>query len=285
MNAAEPVSATPRVEEGTAPKLRLRLGAILRDVTRGGLAAIIAGTLVLGLGARLVMRIAAVLSPDATGSLTEADAAVGTISANGTLALILFGGLLSGAAAGVVWVVVSPWLPGRGQPRRALAAVVALGLAGSFLARSSNRDFAILEADGLVVALLLGLIAAMGWVTAWLDDVLDRRLPTVSADRSGALLAFGGVAALGCLFIPVATSIYLVNDTNSPYPMAGIGQAIAVVAVVTVVAWLVAIAGPGIAAKVRPSALRVVGGIAVAAATLIGYAHLVPEVGRILAAG
>jgi len=43
---------------------------ILREITRGGVAGLIAGVLVAGVGGRLVMRLAALLVPESAGSLT-----------------------------------------------------------------------------------------------------------------------------------------------------------------------------------------------------------------------
>lgn len=260
-----------------------RVGTILRDIARGGLASVIAGTVVAGIGGRVIMRIAAMLSPDATGRLTDNGEVIGTISANGTLALLIFGGLLSGAIAGVVWVVVSPWLPGPGQVRRALGALLAVALGGSLLARSNNRDFAILESDALVLALLVLLVAAVGWATAWVDDGLERRLPPASGDRRRPLVAYLAVALVGCLFVPLAVTAYFANETASPYPMIWIGRAIAMVAALTAVAWLIRLVRPG--ADGPPAPLRILGRLAIVVAVATGLAHLLPEVGRILSAG
>ena len=51
------------------------------------------GILITGAGGRLIMRLLAMTSPEATGRLTEGQAAVGEISLEGTLAFTLFGAL------------------------------------------------------------------------------------------------------------------------------------------------------------------------------------------------
>jgi hypothetical protein len=89
-----------------------RTGEVLRDIARGGISGVLAGIVVGGLGGRLVMRIAALLHPDAVGALTENGNRIGDITLGGTLTLVRFG-IISCAMAGAVWVIVSPWIPGR----------------------------------------------------------------------------------------------------------------------------------------------------------------------------
>src|SRR3972149_1694060 len=109
-----PAAASPAP---TRSVILVRIVDVLRDIARGGLAAALAGIVVLGLGGRVVMRIAAAVNPDAPGLRTEAGEVVGVVTAQGSLGLLVFGGLASGIVAGIVWVVVSPWIPGTG-PRR-----------------------------------------------------------------------------------------------------------------------------------------------------------------------
>src|SRR3990172_2205937 len=101
------------------------------------------GILVLGLGGRVVMRIAAAVNPDATGLRTEAGEVVGVVTAQGSLGLLVFGGLASGIVAGIVWVVVSPWIPGTGPRRWLLAMLVTVALGGSLPLPSGHPDLVI----------------------------------------------------------------------------------------------------------------------------------------------
>ena len=113
-------------------------GEVLRDIARGGLAGALVGIVVGGLGGRLVMRIAALLHPDAVGALTENGNRIGEITLGGTLSLILFG-LISCAMAGAVWVVVSPWIPGRAGVRALLAAGLAIAIGARGSAMTNDR--------------------------------------------------------------------------------------------------------------------------------------------------
>jgi hypothetical protein len=257
-----------------------RLAAILREIARGGLAATIAGGLVGGLGGRLLMRVAALLNPDATGRLTENGEVVGAITLNGTLALIFFGGLLGGMAAGIVWVVVSPWLPGRGRTRWLLAAGVTLALGGSFLVRANNTDFLVLEPDPLLVALLLGLVALIGAATAWFDERLERRLRRPGPNPWPSIGAYGLLVALGALALPIILDAYFSFEL-SPNPPVWAGRAIAVVGGLTVLAWVLRL----VAGTRPPPALTTAGRIALALALVAGLAHLGPEVARIVGKG
>ena len=71
-----------------------------------------AGILVTGPAIRLIMRLLAATAGDgAQGAVTEAEEVVGVISADGTIGLLLFGGVLPGLLSGAIYVVVRRWLP------------------------------------------------------------------------------------------------------------------------------------------------------------------------------
>ncbi|HEY5651539.1 MAG TPA: hypothetical protein VIW46_08840, partial [Acidimicrobiia bacterium] len=57
------------------------------------------------------MFISRVLHPDAAGRITENGNRIGEFTVDGTIELIVFGGLLSGVVAGVVWVLIREWIP------------------------------------------------------------------------------------------------------------------------------------------------------------------------------
>jgi len=121
------------------------LGDVMRDITRGALAGMIAGALVVGPGGRLVMRLAAPVDPDAVGLLTENGNRIGDITIGGTIELLLFGGLLAGLFGSVVWVTVSPWIPGNRWARALLAMPVAVAIFSFRLIEADNPDFRILH--------------------------------------------------------------------------------------------------------------------------------------------
>ena len=67
---------------------RARRGAaerdLLRDIAVGSLAGLIAGLVVGGVGGRVVMRLAALLAPEAVGRFTENGFRIGTITLQGS---------------------------------------------------------------------------------------------------------------------------------------------------------------------------------------------------------
>ena len=94
------------------------LRGLARYVAIAGLAGLIAGFLVGGIGGRLFMRIAGAAAPDrAQGAGTEAGFTVGEVTAEGTIGLIVFIGIFVGVIGAVVYVVSIPWLSWAGRWR------------------------------------------------------------------------------------------------------------------------------------------------------------------------
>jgi len=255
---------------------------ILRRIASGGLAGAIAGILVAGVGGRLVMRAAAALNPGATGARTENGELIGVVTANGTLALLVFGGLIFGVIAGIVWVVVSPWLPG-GRWRLPASAVAATAIGAPLVVRSDNPDFRILAADGPILAMLLGLVTLVGLAIAWLDGRLDRRLPRPGSTRLPLGLIYGVVTLFGLLFLPIAVGFYLSSETCvCANPPSAIGLALLAVGGATAVTWANRIES---GRSEPPPAVSAIGRLGLLAAVGLGTIRIADELARILAAG
>jgi len=177
---------------------------ILRDITRGGLAGLLVGVPIAGIGGRLVMRLAALLVPEATGSITEQGFIVGRITPGGSLGLIIAVGLLFGAAAGSLWVTMRPWLPASVPARAVVSVPVALALGTITLVDDANPDFTILGHDPLVVASLVLLVALFGPAMVLADGWLERRLPHARLTGDGRIVAgYAIVTAIGLLLTVV----------------------------------------------------------------------------------
>jgi MFS family permease len=255
---------------------------VLREIARGGLAGLIAGIVVGGLGGRLVMMLAARLNPDATGRLTENGEVVGAFTVNGTIALLLFGGVFAGVAAGVTWVVISPWVPLSGWRRWLLAAPLGISLGAFLLIHASNRDFQILNLDAVIVALLLALVGLVAVAVAWLDEKLDRRLPRADRRPIAGLVAYGVIAGIGLLFVPVVLGLYFTSDgCGCGSPPVIVGWFLVAVGLVTVAWWAMRIAR---GRPDRPRLLVVAGRVGVTGAAFLGAAYLVPILVTILGA-
>ncbi|HEX2403450.1 MAG TPA: hypothetical protein VHM29_02025, partial [Acidimicrobiia bacterium] len=98
-----------------SPRARARgaVTEILRDVTVGGIASLVSGIVILGFGGRLVMFFSRILHPEAIGRLTENGNEIGVFTVDGTVGLLIFGGIAGGLAAAPVWVGMKPWIPQR----------------------------------------------------------------------------------------------------------------------------------------------------------------------------
>lgn len=247
---------------------------VFRDITRGGLAGLIVGVLLAGVGGRLVMRLAALLVPAADGALTENGNRIGDITLGGSLGIIIAVGLLFGAVAGSLWVVIRPWLP-RSRFVSAIATIpiaVALGTRG--LVEARNEDFEVLGHDPLVVASLVALVAVFGPALVVVDAWLDRRLPHPGPADRGVI---GGFAVVTFLGLVLTTLIVVPFYLGSPLRLAG--AALVVVGLATLATWVLR----SRARPVTPGWLTLVGRAGVGAAVVAGLAVVVPEIQGALA--
>ena len=246
-----------------------RIAAIVRDIARGGLAGLIVGILLGGIGGRLVMRLAALLVPEAVGLPTENGNRIGDITMGGTLALVFFASLLVAVAVGVTWVVISPWLPGRGVVKGLVAAPIAVVLGSFALINGRNPDFIILGHDPLVVGSLLVLVAAAAPAVAIVDAWLDRRLPRITTVSTGAGVVYLAFAGLGAL----VAGLPILQGALSPNGAQPLSVTIVLVGVVTLAWWRARLGG-----RESPSALlRGLAWAALLGGCLFGAVRLLPE--------
>lgn len=139
------------------------------------------GVLITGAGGRLIMRLIAATSPDATGRLTEAQATVGEISFDGTISLLVFGALPLAFLSTALYLVVAPWLP-RGALGGAIFGVAAFIGVSAFIdpLRAENIDFNIVGPGWLSVIVFAVLGVLQGVALAAFTGRLSRSLPLVS---------------------------------------------------------------------------------------------------------
>ena len=257
-----------------------RLTTVLREIARGGLAGLIAGVVVGGVGGRIVMSAVAIMSPGATGLRTENGEVVGAFTVQGTLALLLFGGLSAGALGAVVWVVVSPWIPGTGWRRALLTAPIAVALGSFILIESTNHDFRILDPIPVILGLLLTLVALTGVAIALLDGVLELRLPRPGPRPAGLATAYAIVAILGIpVFLLTLAAFFSPQFASSARPPF-VGVALVVVGFATAATWVLRLRhdAPSI-----PAGLTWIGRLGLVAAVALGAFHLSLELSRIFA--
>jgi hypothetical protein len=261
---------------GRAPVARAfidRMIRRLRWVAVGGLAAVTSGVLVLGIGGRLVMFLSRVHHPDAVGRFTENGNRIGEFTVEGTLALLVFGGLAGGLFAAVVWVIVKQWIPD--NPLAVGLGAVAMG--GFLLIEADNRDFLILSPPGLDLAPLLALVFLFGVVLHRFDKMFDSRLPARRGPVSTIvymLLAAVGIA----IAIPAFGNFFSPNFCACEEPPVWTGVFLAVTAIVTLSWWVLDLRG----VERPPASLQLIGRLTTAAAAVAGSVHLVAQIVAII---
>ena len=246
---------------------------VLREMARGGLAGLVVGLVVGGIGGRLLMRLAALVEPDAVGLRTENGNAIGAITFDGTLALLVFGGLLTGVIIGALWVVIRPWLPQRPVVRALVSMPVCVAMGTTLLIESSNPDFIILRRNLAVIAALVGLVALVGPSMVLAESFFERLLPVVRR-RGPALIAYVCIDVLGAfLVLALVVPLYLLG------PLVLAGTAFVVAGIGSVVHWAGRVRGAAEAQWLAPVArgalaIGTVAGLVVAVPEVLGAANL-----------
>ncbi|HEU5203869.1 MAG TPA: hypothetical protein VFU17_06190 [Candidatus Limnocylindrales bacterium] len=255
------------------------LVSVLRDISRSALAGLIVGVVVLGLGGRVVMRLAALIDPASVGRRTENGNRIGDITLEGTAVLIIFGGLLVGAAASVVWIATQEWIPGRSWARALLAMPIAVALTGFQLVRPENHDFRILAPVGPILVLLLALVALAGFAFAVVDGWLDRRLPEPAPRLTPSVVVYVLMILAGVPFFILTVRMYLEPGFAVRNAPVGSGLAIFAVGLVTAAAWVARVAG---GRRDPPRPLRFLGGVALAVAVATGAWLLSGQIAQVI---
>ncbi len=251
----------------------LRLVGRLRWVSVRGLASVIAGVLVLGIGGRLVMLASRLIHPDAVGRLTDNGNRIGEFTVEGTIGLIIFGGLLSGAIAGVIWAVVREWL----SDRVIVVGLGAVAIGGLNLVSSENRDFVILREPAPDIALLLALIFVFGVTLVWIDRWLDRRLPAARTVTS--IVTYSLIVSFGAsLMIPLVGSFFSKSFCFCADPPIWIGVFFVIAALVTVSWWVIELRG----AETPPEGMKRLGALSVGLTAIAGTVLLADSIITIL---
>ncbi len=263
--AAKPVSAREFVPANE----------ILREITRGGVAGLIAGVLVAGVGGRIVMRLAALLVPEAAGRFTENGNRIGDITLGGTFALILFIGLFVGVVGGTVWVTVRPWLPESAGLRALISIPIAIALGTKGLVDGANPDFSVLGGSTVVVASLVTLVALFGPILVLAETWLDARLPHAGKDDRGVIGGYTVVTLLGLVIGLMA----VVQAYLGPEDLRPAGLALLVVGVATLASWRSRVVGRPLPSWIPPVArLAIV--IAVIAGSAVALGEVTEAIGR-----
>jgi hypothetical protein len=255
------------------------IAGVLRPVTISGVAGVLSGVLVGGVGGRIVMRISAIVAaPEATGALTENGNRVGEITAEGTVALLLFVGVLAGITGGIVLAIVGRWLPGSSSVRGLLFGGFLFATFGTQAIDANNVDFAILDPVVLNLALFAMLFPLFGLLSVWLARRLEDRPPRLAA--GWRLVLYAPPLAIGTLLlIPTFGQFVSREFCVCPDPPIAMGVLLGFVAAAT--AWISAAQLRG-RAGTPPVVLRNAVWVALVVIVAIGAVRMADEIATLL---
>ena len=213
--------------------------------------------------------------PEMLGRVTENGNVVGEFTVGGTLALVIFVGLLGGVIGSLGLVASDPWLRWMGPLRGVGFGVVALTVYG--YDTFASVDFLILDPVTLNVIMFIALFIGFGVGAVGFEKLLDRMLPVASTEQQVGWLL---VVAMGVMPLALTTLFFTSASFCGCEPAYEIGAALLIMVVATVVfhaskattmipAW-----GMRIAA--------VAGYLSLASAVFFGAARLIEELQRLL---
>jgi hypothetical protein len=169
------------------PSVRTSALRYLRGVAIALVAGFWAGALITGPSVRLIMRLLAVTAgDDAQGRITEADEVVGSINLDGTIALLIFGGILPALLSGAIYIVCRRWLPG-GRLAGVIFGALHLVVAATRIdpLRPDNQDFDVVGPGWLSVT-TFGLASVLhGLAVVAIANRYSNSFPPDATGRAG----------------------------------------------------------------------------------------------------
>lgn len=191
-----------------------RFMELVRHAVIVGLAGVITGVIVGGIGGRILMRIAAVAAPDRViGATTENGNRIGDITVGGTLALVVFVGILSGLVGAIAYLISEPWLAWAGRWRGLVFGGVLLAIGGFGAFDSKNFDFFLVGNQELTVGMFVALFLGFGALLVPVTSRLEHRLPGIDPDRPVAgSIPYLVLGAFGLQFVLLFFVQFFVDD-------------------------------------------------------------------------
>ena len=249
----------------------LEATGILPKVAATALSGAAAGFATAGVGGRLAMRLSAQIDRSAHGVITEAGATVGEFTLAGSISFMLFVGLGSAIIVGMLWSIVSPWLPQDGRRRKGSAFLVAAALGGRFAVDGGNFDFLILDPALLQAAIFVVLAGLTGVFAATIEPWMTKRL---RGERAGARVTYWAIVAAGTVFVVPFSSLFFSEEAcGCVSPPWLVGGAIGALGLLWLARFTIGVRG-----NAEPRWLEVAGRPLVLVATIAGFVHLAGEV-------
>lgn len=258
----------------------LRLAQAIRHIAIIGIASVIAGVLVGGIGGRIFMRLSAVFSPDSAGAITENGNVVGEITVGGTVAFILFIGLFAGGFGAVIYAISEPWLAWAGPMQGLVFGALLLTTGSIAVFDPGNPDFRILGNDPRNVIMLMVLHLSFGVVLFAVLPGLGRRLPAVDEQRPiDSIPGYIAMVMGGILFFLLILANLFLESICECAPPRLMGIFVIGMTVSTVTYRVAQIARP----DEQPSRfIRVLGYISLAGAFVTGLQRAVSDIAQLV---
>ena len=222
------------------------VASFFRAAGIGSLAGALSGFVVGGMGGRLAMRISAIVAgPDKVGLTTENGNRVGDITVEGTVGLILFGGIFAGILGGLGYEVVRPWFTTFGRWRGLVFGLVLLAAIGSVIINPDNIDFRRFGSPALNTFLFALLFILFGVVLVPIEELLRRAVPELPFRPRGIGTTIAEAAVILALLpaglLLVSGIVELVGLARRPLDASAVGPILIVLVALIVVAlrwWL-----------------------------------------------
>ena len=217
---------------------------LARHIAIAGVAGLSAGIVVGGIGGRVFMRIAGAAASDRVqGFGTEAGFRVGEVTVGGTLALVIFIGLLTGVVGAVLYVIFTPWIAWAGRWRGVLfgSLLFAVASATSDVMNPDNIDFFILKNPILLVSLIVLLFLGFGLVIESAFRFLDGRLPGEADSWGGVAPVYVSLTVLGVLALIPFVASFGTDSLCDCEPPVGASLSVVVAAIGTATWWATAL--------------------------------------------
>ncbi len=219
--------------------------SFIRAAGIGSLAGALSGFVVGGIGGRLAMRISAIVAgPGMVGETTENGNRVGDITVEGTVGLILFGGIFAGILGGLAYEVVRPWFATFGGWRGSVFGLVLLAAIGSVIINPDNIDFRRFGSPALNTFLFALLFILFGVVLVPIEERMRRAVPDLQLRPQGigATIAEAAVilALLPAGLLAGSAVVEVVSLARGPLDESAIGPILIVLLVLMVLTlrWL-----------------------------------------------
>jgi hypothetical protein len=230
------VGTPEAIADGVTESRWGRTVGVLREITAGGLAGLVSGVIVAGVGSRLVMRLTSLVGPSSSiGRTTGSGFRVGTVTLGGSLEVLLFLGLGFGVLGGIVLVILWPWVSGWGRWRGIAVGGYVLAVGSTMAIEPHNIDFFILGNRAFLVALFVALFFAWSHLAVWFRDLLERRLPKGSRVSATVYVL---VTLVGLFLLPVLPLTLFDSDSDVPLV---VGASVMLVAIATLAMWVIRI--------------------------------------------